>query len=104
MGLRPATVTDDPSLQNDWHTYWMLEQLFTVPGSLIQPVDPVISSTHAAGVAPWYLFVSSVLVAFAASVFQGLTNETLKSIPKVKTSNEFPYRSEKGESQIYVRL
>lgn len=97
LGLRPATINDDPSRQNDWRTYRMFEQSFTVPGLLVQPVDPVISTTHAAGLVPWYLFASSVLVALAASVFQGVTSEALKSVPKLTMSNEFPYRSEKGE-------
>lgn len=102
LGLQPATINNDPSQQNDWHTYCMFEQLFTIPGLLVQPVDPVISTTHAAGLVPWYLFGSAVLVVLAVSVFQGLTSDALKSVPKLSRSNKFPYRSEKGERKPFV--
>ncbi|KAF8967518.1 hypothetical protein BDZ97DRAFT_1903384 [Flammula alnicola] len=89
LGLRPAITDDDPELKHDWRTYRMPERSFTVPGALIGPVNPTLSSSHTD--VPWYLFESSVLVALAASLTQELTVSQLKSIPKFGPTRDFPY-------------
>ena len=46
LGLRPTTLNDDPDGIHDWWTYRMDEKSFTVPGRLVQPINPKISTTH----------------------------------------------------------
>lgn len=46
LGLRPATSDDDPDQKHDWRTYTIKERSFTVPGRLIQVVNPSLSKTH----------------------------------------------------------
>ena len=94
LGLRPATSDDDPDQKHDWRTYTIKERSFTVPGRLIQVVNPSLSKTHTN--IPFYLFQSSVLVALTASIFQGLTKSHLKSVPKVTPHREYPYCEASG--------
>jgi len=95
LGLRPATLDNDPEGKHDWRTYTMEEQTFTVPGRLIQPVNPSLSATHTH--IPFYLFQSPVLIALAASIFQGLMVAQLKSVPKVAPTTAYPYREASGQ-------
>jgi len=94
LGLRFATLDNDPEGKHDWRTYAMEEQSFTVPGRLIQPVNPSLSMTHTD--IPFYLFQSPVLIALAASVFQGLMVSDLKSVPKMAPTTVYPYREASG--------
>jgi hypothetical protein len=107
LGLRPTTLADDPDGRHDWRTYTMSEQSFTVPGRLIQSVNPTTSKTHLS--IPFYLLQSTVLVALTASLFQSLTISDLKTVPKLAPTKEYPYRQGSGElltarglSQTYV--
>jgi hypothetical protein len=95
LGLRPATVDDDPDNRHDWRTYRMNERSFTVPGTLVQPVNPSVSTTHTG--LPWYLFQGTFLVALAASVFQQMSVSSLRSVPKFAPNQEYPYREGSGE-------
>jgi hypothetical protein len=95
LGLRPATLADDPDGQHDWRTYMMAERSFTVPGRLIQSVNPTTSKTHLS--IPFYLLQSTVLVALTASLFQSLTVSNLKTVPKLALTMEYPYRQGSGE-------
>jgi len=94
LGLRPATSEDDPDQKHDWRTYTIEERSFTVPGHLIQVVNPTLSKTHTN--IPFYLFQSSVLIALTASIFQGLKTSHLKSVPKIAPRREYPYREASG--------
>lgn len=67
LGLCPATSDDDPELKHDWRTHSMQEQTFSVPGKIVQSIDPIVSVTHKA--MPFYLFESTVIVALTASIF-----------------------------------
>jgi len=78
--------------------YTMGEQSFTVPGRLIQSVNPTTSKTHLS--IPFYLLQSTVLVALTASLFQSLTVSDLKTVPKLAPTKEYPYRQGSGESSI----
>jgi hypothetical protein len=95
LGLQPATLADDPDGQHDWRTYMMAERSFTVPGRLIQSVNPTTSKTHLS--IPFYLLQSTVLVALTASLFQSLTMSNLKTVPKLALTIEYPYRQGSGE-------
>ena len=72
----------------------MPEQSFTVPGRLVQSINPSISTKDVHSV--FYLLESTVLVAFAASIFQTLDDSDLKSIPKMAPTLEFPYCEASG--------
>ncbi|KAF8173644.1 hypothetical protein BJ912DRAFT_859221, partial [Pholiota molesta] len=87
LGLRPANSDDDPDMIHDWRTYWMDEHSFSIPGRLIQPLNPSMSKAHKLGQNPWYLFQSTVLVALAASFMEQLSNSHLKNVPRLAASN-----------------
>ena len=98
LGLRPATLADDPDGHHDWRTYTTDERSFTVPGRLIQSINPTISKTHLS--IPFYPLQSTVLVALTASLFQRLTVSDLKTVPKLAPTKEYPYRQGSGKSSI----
>jgi hypothetical protein len=101
VGLRPATVNEDPESVHDWRTYHMAdENSFTVPGRLIQPINPTTSNVETG----WYLFQSTMLVTLAASIFQQLTASNLKNVPKLTPSKEYPYREASGELYCILTL
>ena len=95
LGLRPARSDDDPELKHDWRTYSMQEQSFSVPGKLIQTINPELSVAHKT--MPFYLLKSSVVVALTASIFQSLSVSDLKTVPKFATTREYPYQATSGE-------
>ena len=95
LGLRPATLDDDPEGIHDWRTCSMGEHSFTVPGRLILSINPAMSKNHVQ--IPFYLLQSSVLVALTASLFQTLTVSNLKEVPTFAPTNEYPYREGSGE-------
>jgi len=94
LGLRPSTSDDDPAQTRDWRTCTMQEQSFTVPGRLIQSINPTIATKDIQNI--FYLLESTVLIAFATSLFQALDDSDLKSIPKMAPTLEFPYREGSG--------
>ncbi|KAF8056026.1 hypothetical protein FPV67DRAFT_686987 [Lyophyllum atratum] len=97
IGLVPATSADDASLDHDWRSCLMnRERTFSVPGRLIQPINPAVSA-HI-GNKIFYLFKSGVLVALAASLFEQLALKHVKAIPTVSASRELPYREASGEA------
>jgi len=102
-GLRTTTTEDDPDGRHDWRTCKIQERTFTVPGCLIQAVNPSISKTHTS--MPFYLFQSTDLVALTASLFRSLNVSQLKSVPKIAPSKEYPYRERSGQySNIILKI
>jgi len=95
LGLRPATLADDPEARHHWRTYTMDEQSFTVPGCLIQSVNPTTSKIHLS--LSFYLLQSTVLVTLTASLFQSLTMSNLKAVPKLGPTKEYPYCQSSGK-------
>ena len=93
-GLCTSTTDDDPDKQNDWRTCTIDEHSFTVPGRLIQAINPSISKTHTNF--PFYLFQSTDLVALTASLFQNVSSANLKNVPKIAPTKEYPYREGSG--------
>lgn len=67
----------------------MQEQSFMVPGCLVQSINPTITTKDIHNV--FYLLKSTVLVAFAVSIFQSLADSDLKSIPKIAPTLEVLY-------------
>lgn len=97
LGMRPANSDDDPTLKFDWRTYSVKERTLTVPGHLIQPINPETSNPNLSLQDPvFYLLDSCMLVALAASIFESLGAPDLKLIPKVNMSDDFPYRERLG--------
>lgn len=99
-GLRTSTTDDDPDRQHDWRTCTIEERSFTVPGRLIQAVNPSISKTHTNF--PFYLFQSTDLVALTASLFQNFSPANLKNVPKIAPTKEYPYREGSGSFKTCV--
>ncbi|KAF8155913.1 hypothetical protein B0H34DRAFT_783589 [Crassisporium funariophilum] len=95
LGLRPATLADNLEGNNDWRTYMMKEHSYTVPGRLVQSIDPTTSKTPLS--MPFYLLQSTVLVALSASLFQGLAVLDLKNVPKLKPTQKYPYHEASGQ-------
>ncbi len=61
-----------------------------VPASIVQPLNPTISTTVPG--APKFLFSSTFLVTLAATLRQELTKEVFHNIHNVSPSPFFPYR------------
>ena len=95
LGVRPAALAEDPEGSNDWRTYTIDERSFTVPGRLVQSINPETSKAVLS--MPFYLLQSIVLVALTASLFQSLTLADLKNVPKLTLSKEYPYREVSGQ-------
>ncbi|KAF8075710.1 hypothetical protein FPV67DRAFT_1664047 [Lyophyllum atratum] len=70
----------------------------SVPGSLIQPINPDTSTPKSVREKTFYLLDSRVLVALAASIFQSLSSSELKSVPKMTVQKEYPYRERLGKA------
>ena len=90
--LRPATLDDDPTQVHDW--YWSSEMgssCDNVPGHYVQPINPSVS-VHQPG-KPSFLFESEFLITLSCNLFQELSHRDRKNLPKIKQSEDFPYRS-----------
>jgi len=75
-------------------TYMANERSFTVPGQLIQSINPNTLTAHLG--MPFYLLQSTFLVALTASLFQSLTVSDLKNVPRFAQTKEYPYREASG--------
>lgn len=92
LGLRPTDSLDNPTMKMDWRMYQTPSELsFTVPGRLIQPINPKTSEPQSVGKKLFYLLESRVLVVLAASIFQSLTVSEFKSVPNTPVKPEYPY-------------
>ncbi|KAH9021614.1 hypothetical protein EDB85DRAFT_2278387 [Lactarius pseudohatsudake] len=87
---------DDDALKYDWKTQHLLPIKFKVLGNLIQPINPSLAMPPSC--APFYLFETPTLVAFASSLRDRLTKPQLKSIPQTLQTDRFPYRERSGEA------
>ena len=94
LGLRPATTLDDADMNHDWRSYTIPEHSFTVPGRLVQAINPTISTQNLNE--PYYLLESTFLVALTANLMGCLSISDMKGIPKLTASNSFPYREVSG--------
>ena len=95
LGLRPATTIDDTDMQHDWRLYAIPERSFTVPGRLVQTINPTIPIQILSQ--PYHLLESSFLVALTANLMGYLSVLDLKEIPKLPSTNSFPYREASGD-------
>lgn len=100
MRLIRATVDDDPSKKNDWRSSLFLSPTFKVPGSLIQPINPAIS-TRTPG-RPCFIFDSSSLMALTASLHDQLTQVQSRNVPHITRTHEYPYREQTGTCSTQI--
>lgn len=90
--LQRATIEDDPAEVHDWCWSSRMDALCDdVAGQNVQPINPSISVNQPGK--PIFLFESDFLVTLSCNLFQELAPQDRKNIPKVKRSDEFPYRS-----------
>lgn len=94
LHIVPATTDDDPAAKNDWRSSRPLPYTFTVPGILVQPINPP-TSLHTSG-SPRLLFDSGSLRALASSLRDRLPRMRLRKVPTAKVSADFPYREREG--------
>ena len=90
--LRRATIEDDPTEAHDWCWSSRMGSLCNdIIGRYVHPINPSIS-IHQPG-KPTFLFESTFLVTLSCNLFQELAPQDQKNIPKIKRSEDFPYRS-----------
>jgi hypothetical protein len=94
LGLRPTTTLDDADMNHDWRSYTIPEHSFTVPGRLVQAINPSMSTQNLNK--PYYLLKSSFVVALTANLMGTLSVSDRKGIQKITPSNSFPYREASG--------
>ena len=96
LRLIPASFSDDPTGKNDWRTSSLFSLSATVPGTLVQPINPAVASHNPCD--PFFLFDSSVLMAIAANLRDRVLRGHRKAIPHFKPTDYFPYREKHGTS------
>jgi hypothetical protein len=100
-----------PSLDCFHHFYLVLsfqfgeritipEHSFTVPGRLVQAINPTIATQNLNP--SYYLLESSFLVALTTNLTGYLSVSDLKGIQKLTPSNIFPYREVSGDDDLLV--
>jgi len=92
--LVPASYTDDPIGENDWRLTTLFALSNKVPGALVQPINPAVTSHIMCN--SFYLFQSSVLVVIASNLRDHIDCRYRKAIPHVKVSDKFPYQEQQG--------
>jgi hypothetical protein len=100
LRIVPATTADDPTEKNDWR--WSLgfgETCINVAGNLVHPMNPEVSVLKAGQ--PTYLFNSSTLITVAATIHDQMCPTDFMLVPKVKKTENFPYRH-KGKSSKFI--
>ena len=89
--------TSDIMRDYDWKTGSLLPLKFKVPGNLIQPINPPLSTPPSESHTPLYLFDTPTLIALTSSLRDRLTKPQLKFIPHTTQTEHFPYRESSGE-------
>ncbi|KAJ7706488.1 hypothetical protein B0H16DRAFT_1826242 [Mycena metata] len=96
LKLIPATTLDDPDSKHDWKSAGSLGQTLKVAGSMVQPLDPTLSTAHIGH--PHYLFESNALRILTASLFEQLTPQKRLLVPSVSSNKFYPYREGGGRA------
>ncbi|KAF8066505.1 hypothetical protein FPV67DRAFT_1652976 [Lyophyllum atratum] len=98
LGFRPATSTDDPSLNHDWRSYKFSDKhTFTVPGCLIEAIDPTYVTKELFH--SFYLMESGTMVALTSSLLEKFKRSDRSNIPTLQRTKEFPYRERSGDAE-----
>ena len=96
LHLVPASFEDDRDGKHNWRSLDLFRLSAKVPGALVLPINPDIASNNLCDA--FFLFQSSELIAFAASLQASIPRSHRKAIPQVKVSDNFPYREQDGMS------
>jgi hypothetical protein len=101
QGLRlvPASYSDDHDRIHDWRSLDLFCLSAKVPGALILPINPDITSHNLGDV--FFLFQSSELMALATSLLDSIPCGHCKSIPLAKPSDYFLYQEQDGKSSCH---
>jgi hypothetical protein len=89
LHLVPASTTDNPNGINDWRSSSLFSLSAKVPGVLIQPINPTITSHIPCN--SFFLFKTSTLMVIASNLHNRIICGHFKAIPHVKSSEVFPY-------------
>ncbi|KAF6755550.1 hypothetical protein DFP72DRAFT_1008601 [Ephemerocybe angulata] len=101
LGMRPATSDDDEHQQHDWRTYNSPAfRSLDFSGKSIEALDPTVATRTSRS---FYLFQSPFLIATTALLLSRMSVVDLKSLPKVATTTEFPYRERSGRSHLCLK-
>ncbi|KAF8057382.1 hypothetical protein FPV67DRAFT_1723969 [Lyophyllum atratum] len=99
LGFRPTTSDDNPTLKLDWRSFTLpTEQTFSVPGRLVQPLDPTFSTANLFNM--FYMMESSAVMAIAATLLGVLKPSDLPKLPTVQRTKDFPYRERSGKPPV----
>ncbi|KAH9031260.1 hypothetical protein EDB84DRAFT_1271103 [Lactarius hengduanensis] len=93
LRLVPATIEDDPTHKHDW--CWSMQMEATcesVGGQYVHSLNPAVLVMSPGK--PTFLFEGSFLVTLSCSLFQDLQPHDYRSLPEVRRTECFPYRSE----------
>jgi hypothetical protein len=102
QGLRlvPASYSDDRDGKHDWRSFDLFRLCAKVPGALVLPINPDVASHNPCDA--FFLFQTSELMAFAASLRDSILGSHRKAIPQFKPSDYFPYQEQNGKSSLPV--
>lgn len=97
LGLRPSTMEEDPSAKYNWRTHTgPSDSTFSIPGCLLEVLNPTIASLPSKPSEAFYLLDSTFLIAVSAGLLAKMSLEALKIVPKIPRSNVYPYRELSG--------
>lgn len=96
VGLRPISEAERDELNGgeEWRTYRYTGRTFDVLGKCVEPLDPKVATK--AGNA-FYLFTSAFLITTTALLVNQMTPATLRTLPKVSPTTEYPYSTSNGK-------
>ncbi|KAH9047053.1 hypothetical protein EDB84DRAFT_1264270, partial [Lactarius hengduanensis] len=96
-------LDDDSAHGNDWCARERLPMKFKVPGSLVQPINPCVTTPQAPSHVPFYLFDTATLLSLTSSLCDRLTKPYLKLVPKTVRSHLYPYCERSGLACFVVK-
>ncbi|KAF6764939.1 hypothetical protein DFP72DRAFT_839943 [Ephemerocybe angulata] len=94
--LRPATSDDNSTEKYSWRTFNQSGRSLEVPAASIEPLDPEVRMRDGK---TFHLHQSTFLVATASLLLQRMQPTTLKNLPKMTLTTEFPYRERSGSDE-----
>jgi hypothetical protein len=92
--LTPAAELDDPTLENDWRSRRRMNGAptqCTVPGRLVQSINPTVVKPKDGPSKSFYLFNSTILLNLAAHLMESSSLADGRKIPNLARSPVFPY-------------
>ena len=100
--LISTPLDDDSSDSNNWRTRELLPMKFKVPGSLVQPINPVLATPPSQAL--FYLFETATLVALTSSLHDRISKPCLKLIPQALQAHRYPYHEASGKCALAIYI